>query len=91
MVGTQGPLLGVMDRVFFPRASGRLLPGDALLLYTDGVVESRQYDLDDGIDRMLGVASQVMVRGGSGLADAVCRSARSGQMDDRAAFALQRL
>ena len=66
MVGTQGPLLGVMDRVFFPRASGRLLPGDALLLYTDGVVESRQYDLDDGIDRMLGVASQVMVRGGSG-------------------------
>ena len=90
MVGTQGPLLGVMDRVFFPRASGRLLAGDALLIYTDGVVESREYDLDDGIDRMLGVASQVMVTGGSGLADAVCRSARSGRLDDRAAFSIQR-
>lgn len=91
MVGTQGPLLGVMDRVFFPRASGRLQPGDALLFYTDGVVESREYDLDDGVDRMLGVASQVMVRGGVGLADAVCRSARAGRMDDRAAMSVQRL
>ncbi len=89
MVGTQGPLLGVMDRVFFPRASGRLQSGDALLFYTDGVIESRQYDLDDGVDRMLGVASQVMVNGGVGLADAVCRSARSGHMDDRAAFSIQ--
>ncbi len=91
MVGTQGPLLGVMDRVFFPRASGRLQPGDALLFYTDGVVESREYDLDIGIDRMLGVASQVMVSGGAGMAEAVCRSARSGRMDDRAAFTIQRL
>ena len=91
MVGAQGPLLGVLDRVFFPRASGRLEPGDALLFYTDGVIESRDYDLDDGIDRMLGVASAVMVNGGVGLADAVCRASRQGRMDDRAALAVRRL
>lgn len=38
---TEGQLLGISEN--FPRASGctRMLPGDRLLLYTDGIVEAR--------------------------------------------------
>jgi hypothetical protein len=88
--GARGPLLGVVPGVTFPRQSGRLDRGDALLLYSDGVIESRGRDLTDGIDRMLGVAS-MSVLGETDIAHDVCGSARSGQADDRAALAVQRL
>ncbi len=54
--GDEGPVLGVTDTVGFPRILGTLHRGDALLLYTDGVIEVRNRDLRDGIDRMLGTA-----------------------------------
>ena len=74
----------------FPRQTGRLDRGDALLLYSDGVIESRGRDLVDGIDRMLGVAS-MSVLGQGNVARDVCESARSGEDDDRAALAVRRL
>lgn len=86
--GGRGPLLGVMEGIDYPRVTGRLAHGDALLLYSDGVIESRDYDLSDGVDRMLGVATRVMVDGGHDLADHVCRVARAGAEDDRAAVAI---
>ena len=88
--GARGPLLGVVEGATFPRQSGRLDRGDALLFYSDGVVESRGRDLVDGIDRMLGVAS-VSVLGQGDVACDVCESARSGEDDDRAALAVRRL
>lgn len=88
--GSRGPLLGVVPNVAFPRQSGRLERGDALLFYSDGVIESRGRDLDDGIDRMLGVAA-VAVLGSGDVAREVCESARSGEDDDRAALAVRRL
>ncbi len=54
----EGPVLGVTERLGFPRTRGVLGRGDALLLYTDGVIEVRNRDLHDGIDRMLGTASR---------------------------------
>ena len=56
---------------FFPRQSGRLDRGDALLFYSDGIVESRVRDLVDGIDRMLGVAA-MSVLGEGDVASDVC-------------------
>ncbi len=88
--GARGPLLGVVPGAFFPRQSGRLDRGDALLFYSDGVIESRGRDLVDGIDRMLGVAA-VSVLGEGDVARDVCESARSGEDDDRAALAVRRL
>lgn len=88
--GARGPLLGVVPDVSFPRQRGRLDRGDALLLYSDGVIEARGRDLVDGIDRMLGVAS-MSVLGQGDVARDVCESARSGEDDDRAALAVRRL
>ena len=88
--GSRGPLLGVVANVAFPRQSGRLERGDALLFYSDGVIESRGRDLDDGIDRMLGVASMAVLGAGD-VAREVCEASRSGEDDDRAALAVRRL
>ena len=88
--GARGPLLGVVPGISFAREFGRLDRGDALLLYSDGIIESRGRDLVDGIDRMLGVAAMSVLRNGN-IARDVCESARSGEDDDRAAFAVLRL
>jgi serine/threonine-protein kinase RsbW len=37
--------------------AGVLAPGDTLVLYTDGLVESRTADVDEGMDRLLAVAA----------------------------------
>lgn len=88
--GGRGPLLGVVPGATFPRQGGRLDRGDALLFYSDGIIEARGRDLTDGIDRMLGVAA-MSVLGEGDLAREVCESARSGEDDDRAALAVRRL
>jgi hypothetical protein len=79
-----GPLLGVMDGGAFPRSHGRLRRGDALLLYTDGVIESRTRDLNIGIDRMLGAAERLVSYGFTGGASRICAAALAGETDDRA-------
>ncbi len=86
----RGPLLGVVPDVVFPRQHGSLAPGDALLIYSDGVIEARDRELSDGIDRMLGIATLSVLRDGDVAVD-VCESARSGEDDDRAALTVRRL
>ena len=41
---TGGPLLGVIRDAEFSQESIQLEPGDALLVYTDGVIDARDYD-----------------------------------------------
>lgn len=79
-----GPLLGVLDDALFPGATGSLGRGDALLLYTDGVVEIPGRDLDLGIDRMLGQAERLVRDGFAGGARRIVDSALAGETDDRA-------
>ena len=85
-----GPLLGVMDGAAFPRLRGRLRRGDALLLYTDGVIESRTRDLNVGIDRMLGAAQRLVSDGFTGGASRICAAALAGKTDDRAVVLIWR-
>jgi hypothetical protein len=88
--GDEGPVLGVTEGLAFPRINGYLGPGDALLLYTDGVIEVRNRDLRDGIDRMLGTAERMIGKGFEGMAAKLCAAARAGETDDRAAVLVWR-
>ena len=85
-----GPLLGVMEGMSFPRTCGTLERGDALLLYTDGVIETRTRDLSVGIDRMLGTAERLVSHGFTGGAARICATALAGETDDRAVVLIWR-
>jgi len=85
-----GPLLGVLDDGTYPGATGSLQRGDALLLYTDGVVEIPGRDLDLGIDRMLGQAERLVRDGFAGGAQRIVASALAGETDDRAVMLIWR-
>ena len=90
MIATGGPPLGIVDDFHYRRVSGVLDRGDALMLYTDGVIEAKDTDLDDGIDRLLGQAEHGRAAGFEGLADHACHLARAGATDDRAAVVIWR-
>ena len=90
MDAANGPLLGVLPGATFPRLPGRLLRGDALLLYTDGVIETRFRDLTVGIDRMLGEAERLVSGGFAGGASRICAAALAGHSDDRAVVLIWR-
>jgi len=85
-----GPLLGVMREATYPRSQGQLLRGDALLLYTDGVIETRTRDLTVGTDRMLGAAERLVPQGFAGGAARICAASLAGQTDDRAVVLIWR-
>ena len=60
------PPLGVGADATYTEASRSLGVGETLLLYTDGLVERRGESMQDGLDRLLGVA---VGRGGSDVDD----------------------
>jgi Stage II sporulation protein E (SpoIIE) len=59
---SEGPALGLVADAEFPPVGGTVRSGDAIMLYTDGLVESRSRDIGLGIDRMLGQA-EMLLRG----------------------------
>lgn len=54
----RGTALGVVEATDLEHSEGQLAPGDALLFYTDGVVESRSTDIDTGIAWLRRVAAE---------------------------------
>ncbi|HEU4812334.1 MAG TPA: PP2C family protein-serine/threonine phosphatase [Nocardioides sp.] len=86
---TEGPVLGLIEDADFPSTSGVLRHGDALLLYTDGMVETPTRDMGMGIDRMLGQAERLLRGnfdgGASRLVDAL-----GSRNDDRALVVIHR-
>lgn len=51
----KGPALGVLPRPTFEVYEAALEPGEALVLYSDGLVESRSVDLEEGMSRLTAV------------------------------------
>ncbi|WP_435743719.1 PP2C family protein-serine/threonine phosphatase [Nocardioides sp. SYSU DS0663] len=88
--GARGMALGVVPEPEFRSSSGVLEPGEALLFYTDGVVESRDADLDAGIDWLRETARVAVVRGFAGAARRIIRQVPRGD-DDRAVLLLHRV
>jgi hypothetical protein len=65
----RGVVLGVVPDLRSVPERGTLRPGDALMLYTDGLVEAPGRDIDVGIDRLLGAADRLVTSGfGAGAA-----------------------
>lgn len=60
VVAAEGPFLGLVPDAEFGAATGVLGPGDAIMLYTDGMVEEPRLDIDLGIDRLLGEAERLL-------------------------------
>ena len=73
-----GTPLGIGD-VRFSQRSVPLLPGDAVVLYTDGLVETRGSDLDEGIERLRAALSLDAPVGGT------CSAALRALLDDETA------
>lgn len=48
----QGPVLGPLEDIDYPEVTVRVEPGDILVMYTDGLVESRGSDIEAGISRL---------------------------------------
>jgi hypothetical protein len=86
---TDGPVLGLVNDPVFMVYRGKMSSGDALLLYTDGLVETPRRDITYGIDKLLGEAQKLVRFGFEGGADRLVQSVDS-KADDRALFLLHR-
>jgi hypothetical protein len=85
----EGPVLGLMANANFQLRTGTLNRGDALLMYTDGLVETPERDLSLGIDRLLGQGERMLRAGFEGGAHRLIDQLES-MSDDRALFLLHR-
>ena len=83
LVDAGGPALGLLPRVEYDAVEGRLEGGDALLLYTDGLVEVPGRDLSVGIDKLLGEAERLVQRGFAGGGDVLVQRVAADSGDDR--------
>ena len=83
-----GTALGITQDPDFYMTKGRLSPGDALMFYTDGVVETRTTDLDEGIAWLQREASRAIAPGFEGAADRIISKVSRGD-DDRAVLILE--
>jgi hypothetical protein len=88
--GARGTALGVLERPDFQRSTGVIEPGEALMFYTDGVVESRSRDFRNGIDWLRATAGQVVMSDGFANAPRRILAHVPTGDDDRAVLVLDR-
>jgi hypothetical protein len=74
----RGIVLGVVADLRDVAEQGTLRPGDALMLYTDGLVEAPGRDIDVGIDRLLGQADRLVAAGFGGGAASLVQAMQDG-------------
>ncbi|MGW2345819.1 PP2C family protein-serine/threonine phosphatase [Streptomyces sp. NPDC001661] len=86
----EGPLLGVYDGAEFDATKGTLRPGDVLMLFTDGLVETSDRDISEGIDRLTGEADRYVTGGFHGAAWHLIEAVAKDVNDDRALLLLCR-
>src|SRR5262249_13828221 len=84
----RGIVLGVVADLRLVPERGILRPGDALMLYTDGLVEAPGRDIDYGTDRLLGEADRLVASGFRAGAASLVQAMQSGAGGDDCALAL---
>jgi hypothetical protein len=86
----EGPALGFVQDPTYGPSGGTLNNGDALLLYTDGLVEVSGRDLGVGIDKLLGEANRLVVGGFDGGSERLLQRVAPSGSDDRAVVLIWR-
>ncbi|MGW7315268.1 PP2C family protein-serine/threonine phosphatase [Streptomyces sp. NPDC054854] len=89
-VSGEGPLLGVYDGAEFEPARGNLRRGDVLMLFTDGLVETSEREISEGIDRLTGEADRYVAAGWDGAAWHLIEKVAKDVNDDRALLLIRR-
>jgi len=84
LIDSEGPLLGVLEHATFTPAKGVLGRGDAMLLYTDGLVENAERELSVGIDKLIGEAERLVTKGFRHGAGRLIETVAPDASDDRA-------
>jgi hypothetical protein len=85
----EGPVLGLMAEAEFTTVTGTLNRGDALLMFTDGLVETPTRDISLGIDKLLGQGERLLRSGFERGAHRLINQSAAVN-DDRALFLLHR-
>ncbi|MEU6705016.1 SpoIIE family protein phosphatase [Streptomyces wuyuanensis] len=83
-------LLGAVPSAAYEETVTRLEPGDALMLYTDGLVESRHAGIDEGLDRLRLAVERLDPAGLDEQADALL-AAVTGDTDDDTSLVVVRV
>lgn len=86
----RGTALGVCEGPEVVESRGTLAPGEALMFYTDGVVESRSMPIDDGIAWLRATARAAVAEGWPGAAARIIDQVDRGD-DDRAVLVVRRV
>jgi stage II sporulation SpoE-like protein len=89
-LAAEGPMLGLMQTSTFTHGQGLLRGGDALILYTDGLIEVPGRDIDIGVDKLLGEAERLLPVGFGGGARRLVDAVAPDGSDDRAVVMLWR-
>ena len=87
---SEGPLLGVFPDAKFVNERGRLDRGDALLMFTDGLIETPGKDISVGIDKLLGEAERLVTKGFRHGARKLIDRVAAAHNDDRAVVLIWR-
>ena len=90
LLSAEGFALGLVPDVSYVPQTGRLDAGDALLLYTDGLIEIPGRDLSVGIDKLLGEAERLVPHGFAGGAEVLVGRVAGASSDDRGLVLLWR-
>jgi hypothetical protein len=85
----EGPVLGLLPEASFSVVRGTLQHGDALLMFTDGMVETPERDVAHGVERLLGECERLLRIGFEGGAQRLADRLESND-DDRALLLLHR-
>ncbi|GAA3983257.1 hypothetical protein GCM10023085_76760 [Actinomadura viridis] len=84
-----GPMLGAVPSVRYSTITTRLQPGDLMFLYTDGLVERRDADLDEQIDRLTAILGERSDEPGPVLDRVLARMEHDRAADDTTLFAVR--
>ena len=89
VLNSDGPALGLLEEADFECIGGHLAPGDGLLLFTDGLVETAQRDISLGMDKLAGLGERLVQSGFDGGAKQLI-DAMEQTDDDRALVVVHR-